>query len=93
MLRSPLEDPAYLDALFSKSTELEAQAADHFQQAQDANQTGDEYVLATVFFASVLFFGGISSKFRSKQVRIALLVAGGIMLVFGLARLIGLPIE
>jgi hypothetical protein len=91
--RSPLEDPEYLDLLFLESQELETQAEQYFTDAQEANQTADDYVLGTVFFASVLFFAGISTKFRSLNVRMSLIGAGGVMLLVGLAQIIGLPIE
>ena len=79
--------------MFSPSQELEAQAETFFAKATAANQTGDDYILGTVFFASVLFFAGISSKFRATSVRMAMLGAGSAMLLFGAIRIIGLPIH
>lgn len=38
-----------------------------------ANQTSDAYVLLTVLFASVLFFGGIAGTLDSRLLRISIL--------------------
>jgi hypothetical protein len=93
VLRSPMEDPEYLDLLFLESRNLEALAEDFSAEAQEANRVRDDYVLGSVFFASVLFFGGISSKFRSLNVRVTLLGAGAVMLLFGVVQVVGLPIH
>jgi len=41
----------------------------HQAAAQQANRTADHYVLLTVLFASVLFFGGIGGTFDSRRLR------------------------
>lgn len=92
-IRSPVEDPAYLDLLFARSRELEALAEEHFGKATTANQHSDNYVLGTVIFASVLFFAGISSKFRTYNVRMLLLALAGLMLLIGAGRIVGLPVH
>ena len=70
---------------------LTARAEALFDQALDDNQTGDDFVLATVFFAIVLFAAGISSKFPSFMIRTTLLVvaAGGLVAAF--IRMLTLP--
>lgn len=87
-LRSPFDDPVYLNMLFAESEELELAASDLVVHAQDAANIADEYVLATVYFASVLFFAGISTKFRSVNVQYALVVASILMLIVGTIQLI-----
>ena len=42
--------------------------------AEKANETGDTYVLLTVAFASVLFFGGIGGSVQSRRLRISFFV-------------------
>ncbi|MCY2994011.1 MAG: hypothetical protein NTY19_39970 [Planctomycetota bacterium] len=42
--------------------------------AEEANETGDTYVLLTVAFASVLFFGGIGGSVQSRRLRISFVV-------------------
>lgn len=61
--------------------------------ARAANQRGDNYVLATVLFASVLFFAGISSKFDRNRERTALLVMGAVLLLVGIGVLATFPVE
>ena len=61
----------YLEAQqFAKESELK------LEEAQQANQNSDNYVLMTVIYASVLFIGGILGKMFSRQVRLILLITG-----------------
>jgi len=48
-------------------------------------------VLATIFFAAVLFFAGLSPKFTSDRIAMEALGFGTIMFVSGLVRLATLP--
>lgn len=91
--RNPFVDAAYQASLFDESDALELEAAEKFQTAKDANQTGDDYVLNTVFFASVLFFAGIASQFPSRRVQLGLFGCGVVIFVIVMARTIGMPIE
>jgi len=51
-------------------------------EAQQASKTADHYVLLTVLFASVLFFGGIGGTFNSRRLRrIAVVIA---LFLFGI---------
>ncbi|RJQ53178.1 MAG: hypothetical protein C4521_07865 [Actinobacteria bacterium] len=68
-----------------------SRATRNFVAAKDANQNTDDYILATVFFATALFFAGISSRFEAVRVRTAILVMAGLGLAIGLARAITLP--
>lgn len=58
----------------------------------EANQQGDNYVLTTVLSASVLFFGGISTRFRNKGIKVGLLGLGLVAFTLGAAMLIGFPV-
>lgn len=55
-----------------KSKEEGARAADLRTKALSAGSNGDSYVLLTLMFASVLFFGGITGTFRSRRLRVSL---------------------
>jgi hypothetical protein len=89
---SPFDMPLYV-LPESEEAERLSQAADElFTQAASANQTSDNYVLLTVIFASVLFFGGISGKFRSRVIDLVILCMAFVLFVTGLAMLITLPI-
>jgi hypothetical protein len=66
------------------SAKLDAAADGLYEDGSGAKRNGDRYVLATVFFAAVLFFAGISLRLDWRPLRIgvlgfalALLVGGG----------------
>lgn len=85
---SPFAMEEYQLASAQQADELLEQAAVDRQDALDANQNGDNYVLTTVGFALVIFFGGVSSKLAERRNRwialsVALLLfAGGLVAVF-----------
>jgi hypothetical protein len=87
----PFQMKQYKVADLVESERLEDEASLLFEEGREANQTSDNYVLATIFFAAVLFFGGLSVKFRSQRLVIATLVFGSLMFVGGVARLATLP--
>jgi hypothetical protein len=55
---------------------LEVEAAAASQQAKDANERADNYMLGVVLFASALFFGGISAKLQTRGARFVTLGLG-----------------
>lgn len=89
----PLGDDQYAEELVAESERLQQEAAAKFQEARDANQTGDGYVLGTVIFASVLFFAGIASKFSSVRVQAGLVLLGFVMLGIGGIHIGTLPVH
>jgi hypothetical protein len=103
LAQNPLEDPAAPATPFTMDEYVIAEQADadaatatadlRAQQARDANQTGDNYVLLTVLFASVLFFAGVSTKFDALRVQQALLTMAVLLLVVGIGILLTYPIE
>lgn len=96
----PLSDPdapatpfameEYQQAAATDADEFLVQSAADRQDALDANQNGDNYVLTTVGFALVIFFAGVSSKLdetRNRWIAISValvLFAGGLVAVFSL---------
>jgi hypothetical protein len=89
----PLVSDAYLEELVSDSTRLQDEAVERTQHAKEANQSSDNYVLATVIFASVLFFAGIAGKLSSRRTQGILLGLGFLMLVTGAVWLAILPVH
>ncbi len=88
---TPLDLPEYrLDAL-EESDRLEAEAAASFDVGREANQTGDNFVLAAVLFASVLFFSGLAGTFDAFKAQVILLILAGIMIVAGTLIVVTLP--
>ncbi len=66
---------------FEAAEELEEMTDGLFKDAKQANQTGDNYVLLTVIFASVLFMAGVATAFRNTRVRLVILSFGSVFLV------------
>lgn len=71
--------------------ELELEAEALFEQGRATNAQSDEYVLNTVYLASVLFFAGIASRFLWMPVRYAILALATVMFVVGMYNLIVYP--
>jgi hypothetical protein len=92
-IASPLREPTYVLAKAVKSDKLEQLADRRFAEGKDATENADNYVLATVFFAVVLFFAGISLRFRWFPMRVFILGLGAVMLVYGAIHLVGLPTD
>ena len=88
---TPFALPQYRLAATEKADRLEAEAAALFDEGTEANQIGDNFVLAAVLFASVLFFAGLAGTFDSARAQIFLLVLGGVMLVIGTVIVLTLP--
>jgi hypothetical protein len=89
---SPLREPQYRVANLERSERLDDQGDRHFDEARKATEHTDNYVLTTVFFATVLFFAGISMRFVWQSMRIVVLVLGGVALVYAVFLLARLPI-
>lgn len=70
---SPFVMSEYTSAAQDESNRLMEIAAQKMEEAVNANQRSDNYILLTVLFASVLFFGGVSTKFDTFRVRVALI--------------------
>ena len=90
---TPFTMDEYVIAEQAAADDATATADLRAQQARDANQTGDNYVLLTVLFASVLFFAGVSTKFDSVRVQQALLSVAVLVLLAGVGLLLSYPIE
>jgi hypothetical protein len=81
---SPLLRPEYKLAGLETSAELEHTADGKIELAHDATENADSFVFATVFFAAVLFFSGMSLRFGWIKVRIAVLVLATLFLAYGI---------
>jgi hypothetical protein len=60
--------------------------------AQQASRSSDEYVLLTVRFAAVLFFGGIVSTFESRRLRTSVFLLAAALFTLSIIVLATLPI-
>ena len=90
---SPFEMDEYSLTAAQEAELLRDQAEVAAADALDANQTGDNYVLTTVLFASVLFFAGISTKFAGQRVKLALVTLGIAAFAVGASILFTFPVH
>ncbi len=90
---SPFAMPEYQLAQNQQAAELRQVADEEMALADHADDVSDRYVLLTVIFASVLFFGGISGKFQSKSVDVAMLALASLVFLVGLTILVTFPIQ
>ncbi len=91
--RTPFEMEAYELAARAEADRYVVVAEASAQEARDANQTGDTYVLTTVLFAAVLFFAGIASKLDRQWSRSLALFMAILFVVVGVYTISSLPIE
>ena len=76
---SPFAMPEYTSAAQKESDRLLEVATQNLKDAEEANQRSDNYILLTVMFASVLFFGGVSTKFDMFRIRASLIALASIL--------------
>ena len=90
-IATPLLMPEYKLANFAKADRLEREGTLRFEAAKEATERADAYILATVFFAAVLFFAGISMRFQWIAMRVTVLVISGLFLLYGIIHIATLP--
>jgi hypothetical protein len=88
---TPFTQPEYVLAEQEEAVRLEREASASFNDGQEANQVSDNFVLAAVMLASVLFFSGLAGTFDSFRAQLFLLVLAGVMLVVGSIVVVSLP--
>jgi hypothetical protein len=88
---TPFELPEYRLAAEQEAKRLETEAGTLFKEGNESNRVGDDFVLAAVLFASVLFFSGLAGTFDSLRAQLFLLILGGLMLVIGTIIVLTLP--
>jgi hypothetical protein len=83
--------PQYVIPQDALAASYDSQADAAFDSGASAGSTSDKYIRDTVFLATVLFLVGISGHFRIRQARLGLIGVGGLLLVFAVIQLLGLP--
>jgi hypothetical protein len=91
--RSPFDMPGYQVPEQAEAQRLEQVANAKADEATEANERADLYVLLTVLFATALFFCGISGKFQWNVIDAFMLAFGSIVLLAGLVILLTLPVK
>jgi hypothetical protein len=87
----PAYMPQYVIPQDATAKAHDARADAAFAEGSAAGATADKYIRDTVFLATVLFLVGISGHFRIRQARYGLIAVGGLLLVFAVIQLLGLP--
>jgi uncharacterized MAPEG superfamily protein len=90
---TPFALPEYKVADADRAAQLEQQADGFATRAREANQRGDNYVLMTIVFASVLVLLGIGSKMDTFRARAFLFTTACVTLVTAVIVLFTFPIE
>ena len=90
---TPFAMPEYQLAAREEGRELEAEAETFSTGARANVQRATNYVLAVVLFATALFFAGMSARFRSHRVRLALLSFGAAILLGTVAWIATFPVS
>ena len=76
-----------------REARLRGEEADRMlDAAEQANEAADRYVLLTVLFASVLFFGGIGGTFQSRRLRFVVFIIAVVLLIGTLFALGTMPV-
>jgi hypothetical protein len=89
---TPFNMEEYQSASQAESDRLLKEAVEHLESAHRASQRSDQYILLTVIFASVLFFGGISTKFRTVKIQVILVAFAILIFVIMLILVATFPI-
>jgi hypothetical protein len=90
---SPFSMPEYAPANLTLANQLQAESEQLFATGTDANQRADDYVLNTVFLATVLFFSGLAPRIRWLPAQLVLVGLAVTLLGYGLINVITYPIE
>lgn len=89
----PFEMDEYENENRERSRALEEEAQEEFARAKKAIHNSDFYVMLTVLFASVLFFAGICTKFKTPWIKISVLGIGAVLFAVTLLVTITQPIK
>lgn len=90
---SPFVMPEYVLQQQLDATELAELADARFSEALVDNQRSDNYVLLTVIFASVLFFGGISTRVESQWLQLTILGIAAITFIVAVITMLRYPVH
>jgi hypothetical protein len=88
---TPFDQPEYVLAEHVAAVQKTVQAEEALLDAQNANQTGDDFVLTAVLFASVLFFAGVAARLQPQWLRWTMLVLAVAVFLVGLSIEFSLP--
>ena len=79
--------PGYRSSKMEEASNLSNEALSNFNQGTKARATADDYVLNTVFLATVLVLAVISQRFQIKSIRTGLIILSFLLLLFAIMNL------
>ena len=85
--KGPTYMPEYKQPELDQAGALDAQASQELNDGVSDGGTSDDYILTTLFLASVLFIVGISTQFSGSGVRYGLVGLGTLLLIVSIANL------
>ena len=83
--------PEYRSSKSEMAARLNNQATEVFDQGTKGREYADQYVRATVTLATVLLLIAISQRFKTRGVRVGLLVIAAFLLCFPVYHILTLP--
>ena len=89
---SPFAMAEYQSAAQDEADRLLEEVDRHLEEARQNDMRADNYILLTVIFASVLFFGGMSTEFKSLKIRIGLVAFSTLTFLVTLVIVVSFPI-
>jgi hypothetical protein len=89
---SPFDMAEYQSEAQDESDRFLEEVDAHLEEARLNDQRADSYILLTVIFASVLFFGGMSTEFKSLKIRIGLVAFSSLTFLITLLIVLTFPI-
>lgn len=89
----PMQRPEYVLAEELRAKQGRENAMRLNSEASEAGRAAGQYVMLTLMFASVLFFGGIASSFTHRRIRIGLAGVSLLLFLWTMGMLIQLPLS
>jgi hypothetical protein len=83
--------PEYRSSKTEMAARLNDQATQTFEQGTKGREYADQFVRATVTLATVLLLIAISQRFKTRRVRVGLLVIAAFLLCFPIYHILTLP--
>jgi hypothetical protein len=81
---SPFDMPQYVLPEKLEADRWDQVSQDESAAAEHANEMSNRYLLFTIIYASVLFFAGISGKFKWRAIDLTVLALGAVTLIVGI---------
>ena len=88
---SPFDMPEYVVQEKIEADRWEKTAESEAAAAENANHMANRYLLFTIIYASVLFFAGLTGKFRWPTLDQTVLVLGALTLLIGVVVMFSSP--